>query len=55
MVGKAVVKVVDSTVKLELILGDLKKVEVGGIRSVTVECLDITKNSDCEGSLLNCH
>ena len=26
----------------------------GGIRGVAVKCLDITKNSDCEGSLLGC-
>ena len=29
--------------------------EVGGIRGVAVKCLDITKNSDCEGSLLTCN
>ncbi len=54
-VVKAVVKVCGSTVKLQLILEDLSPVEVGGIRSVAVKCLDITKNSDCEGSLLNFH
>ena len=26
----------------------------GGIRGVAVKCLDITKNSDCEGSSLEC-
>ncbi len=52
---KAVVKVVGSTVKLLLILAALSTVGVGGIRGVAVKCLDITKNSDCEGSLLNCH
>ena len=30
-------------------------VEVGGIRGVAVKCLDITKNSDCEGSSLDCY
>ncbi len=25
--------------------------EVGGMRSVAVKCIDIAKNSDCEGSL----
>ena len=25
-----------------------------GIRRVAVKCLDMTKNSDCEGSLLEC-
>ncbi len=29
--------------------------EVCGMRGVAVKCIDITKNSDCEGSLLNCH
>ncbi len=52
---KAVVKVCGSTVKLQLIMAVLSTVEVGGIRGVAVKCLDITKNSDCEGSLLNCH
>ena len=27
----------------------------GGIRRVAVKCLDMTKNSDCEGSLLGCY
>ncbi len=52
---KSVVKVCGSTVKLQLILAALSKVEVGGIRGVAVKCLDITKNSDCEGSLLDCN
>ncbi len=51
----SVVKVCGSNVKLQLILAALRTVEVGGIRGVAVKCLDITKNSDCEGSLLNCH
>ena len=46
-------KVCGSTVKLQLILGFLSTVEVGGIRGVAVKCLDITKNSDCEGSSLD--
>ena len=45
-------KVCGSTVKLQLKLAVLSTVEVGGIRGVAVKCLDITKNSDCEGSLL---
>ncbi len=45
-------KVCGSTVKLQLILDILSAVEAGGIRGVAVKCLDITKNSDCEGSLL---
>ncbi len=51
----SVVKVCGSTVKLQLILGVLSAEEVGGIRGVAVKCLDITKNSDCEGSLLDCN
>ncbi len=54
-VVKSVVKVCGSTVKLQLILPSLSTVEVGGIRGVAVKCLDITKNSDCEGSLLDCN
>ena len=49
---KSVVKVCGSTVKLQLILVPLSAVEAGGIRGVAVKCLDITKNSDCEGSTL---
>ena len=49
---KSVVKVCGSTVKLQLILDTLSAVEAGGIRGVAVKCLDITKNSDCEGSTL---
>ena len=52
---KSVVKVCGSTVKLQLILHILSAVEAGGIRGVAVKCLDITKNSDCEGSLLSCN
>ena len=52
---KSVVKVCGSTVKLQLILVFLSAVEAGGIRGVAVKCLDITKNSDCEGSLLSCN
>ncbi len=55
MVVKSVGKVCGSTVKLQLILASLSTVEVGGIRGVAVKCLDITKNSDCEGSLLDCN
>ena len=52
--GKSVVKVCSLTVKLPLILSGLNVVEVGGMCSVAVKCLDITQNTDCEGSLL-CH
>ena len=49
---KSVVKVCGSTVKLQLILDVLSAVEAGGIRGVAVKCLDITKNSDCEGRVI---
>ncbi len=49
------VKVFGSTVKLQLILGVLGAAGVVEIRGVAVKCLDITKNSDCEGSLLDCN
>ena len=49
---KSVVKVCSLTVKLPLILEDLNIVEVGGMCSVAVKCLDITQNTDCVGSLL---
>ncbi len=55
MFFQSVVKVCGSSVKVQLRLASLSTVEGGGIRGVAVICLDITKNSDCEGSLLNCH
>jgi hypothetical protein len=51
--GKSVVKSYSLTVELPLILSFLSIVEVGGMCSVAVKCIDITQNSDCEGSLLN--
>ncbi len=50
---KSAVKVVGSTIKLQLKLDDLSIVGVGGMLGVAVKCIDITRNSDCEGSLLN--
>ncbi len=47
------VKSYSSTVELPLILLFLSIVEVGGMCSVAVKCIDITQNTDCEGSLLN--
>ena len=41
-----------STLALRRELGFLSAWEGGGIRGVAVKCLDITKNSDCEGSCL---
>jgi hypothetical protein len=45
-----VVKSCGSTVELSLILIFLNTVEVGGMCNVAVKCLDITQNTDCEGS-----
>ena len=47
------VKSYSLTVELPLILLLLSIVEVGGMCSVAVKCIDITQNTDCEGSLLN--
>ncbi len=47
-------KVSGLNVKLQLILAFLSGGEVGGMRGVAVKCLDITKNSDCEGSTPEC-
>ncbi len=52
---KSVGKVRGSTEKLMLVLAFVIKVEEGGIRGVAVKCLDITQNSDGEGSLLDCN
>ena len=50
--NKSVVKVCRLTVGLPLILFNLSLDEVGGMSSVAVKCIDITQNTDCEGSLL---
>ena len=50
---KSAVKVCSLTVKMPLKLSDLNVNEVGGMRGVAVKCIDITQNSDCEGSLLS--
>ncbi len=50
---KSAVNVCGSNIKLPLKLVDLSICEVGGMRGVAVKCIDITQNSDCEGSLLN--
>ena len=44
------VKSYGSTIVLPLILVSLSVDDVGGMRSVAVKCIDITQNSDCEGS-----
>jgi hypothetical protein len=46
------VKSQGSTLELHPILADLRKVEEGGISGVAVECADIGRNTDGEGSLL---
>ncbi len=51
----SVVKGSGSTVKLQLKLAVLSTVGVGGIRGVAVKGLDMTKNSDGEGSSLDCN
>jgi hypothetical protein len=48
-----VFKVNSSTVGMALILMSLSKVEVDRIDGVAVKCIDIIKNTDCEGSLLS--
>ena len=46
------VKAYSLTVELPLILEVLSIDKVGGIDDVAVKCIDIIRNSDCEGSLL---
>ena len=50
---KSVVKADRLTIELPLILLGLSIDEVGGIDSVAVKCIDIVKNTNCEGSLLS--
>ncbi len=52
---KSVVKYGSLTAEVQLILQDLSTDEVGGIDGVAVKCLDIVKNTDSEGSLLDCN
>ena len=47
--GKSAVKSEGSTLKLQLKLSDLSAVEVDGIPSVAVECVDIRRNTRGEG------
>ncbi len=49
---KSAVKYFGSTEELPLILEGLSTDEVGGIEGVAVKCIDIFKNTDCEGSSL---
>ena len=43
------------TAELPWILEILNSVEVGGIYDVAVKCIDTIKNTDSEGSLLDCY
>ena len=52
---KSGVKSHSSTVELPLILVGLSTDEVGGIYGVAVKCIDTIKNTDSEGSLLDCN
>ncbi len=49
------VKYSRSAAEVPLILGNLSTDEVGGIDGVAVKCIDIVKNTDSEGSLLDCN
>ena len=49
--NKSEVKAYSLTVELPLILLFLSVVEVGGMCHVAVKCLDMTQNTDREGSL----
>ena len=51
-INKSEVKAFRLTVELPLILSDLNKVEVGGMCHVAVKCIDMTQNTDSEGSSL---
>ena len=53
--GKSAVKDGSLTVSAPLILPSLSKVEVGGMNSVAVKCIDIIQNANCEGSSLSFH
>ena len=51
--GKSDVKCMGSTHELHLKLFSLSEVEVGGIPSVAVKCVDIRRNTSGEGDLLD--
>ena len=52
---KSVVKWCGSTIALPLKLNFLSAVEVCGMCCVAVKCIDMTQNTDCEGSILDCN
>jgi uncharacterized integral membrane protein len=47
------VKACSLTTELPLILSILSIFDVGGMCHVAVKCLDMTQNTDCEGSSQN--
>ena len=49
---QSVVKSYSLTVELPMILYILNSVEVGGMCHVAVKCIDMTQNTDSEGSSL---
>ena len=49
------VKACSLTVEMPWILEILSSVEVSGIYGVAVKCIDTIKNTDSEGSLLDCN
>ncbi len=49
------VKSFSLTGELPLKLDNLSTDEVGGIYGVAVKCIDTIKNTDSEGSLLDCN
>ena len=51
--NKSGVKDIGSTDAVPLILLSLNYVEDGGMRQVAVKCIDMSQNTDCEGSCLN--
>ena len=50
---KSVFKFCSLTVGMALILMGLNIIEVAGIYGAAVKCIDIVKNTDCEGTLLD--
>ncbi len=52
---KSVVKDDRSTIAVPLILVNLSSAEVAGIDRVAVKCIDMIKNANCEGRLLDTH
>ena len=51
--NKSEVKDGSLTVAVPLILLSLNVIEDGGMRQVAVKCIDMSQNTDCEGSCLS--